>query len=407
LVALPVALSGQLKQGRGVTGRVVRIRLPRKGTLSLAEVQVVSAGKEVSRGGKARQSSTAYDGEASRAIDGKTDGAFGSGTITHTNENEDEPWWEVDLGSDLPLDTISVWNRTDENGHFVDRMDGFELSVLDSAGTEVFKKSSIPASLTAVNVALEGNSLDSLRRQILNTLLATQIEPQKLFLTLADMIGKQDLVAASARAIRQLPREAWGKPQAAGIVTGITSWAAEVPSAARTSTEFVEALQLAEELRALLPADQAAAARKGFEGLSVPVIQIKAVREQLRFDRTRIIVEAGKPFEVVFENPDAMPHNLVFLTPGSRKPVAETVQTFPPDKLDGLGRAYVPDNDPRVIAATKLLASGSSETLRITAPAAEGTYEFICSFPGHWNLMAGTLIVTKDPAGYLLAHPER
>jgi len=407
VASLPESLSVQLKQSRGVTGRVVRISLPRQGTLSLAEVQVLSEGKEVSRGGKARQSSTAYDGDASRAIDGKTDGSFSSATITHSNENEDKPWWEVDLGGDLPLDSISVWNRTDEEGRYVERMDGFELTVLDSVGSEVFRKSAIEAAATAVSVTLEGNSLDTLRRQIINTLVATKVEPEKLFLSLAEMIGKQDLVAASAGAIRQLPREAWAQPQAADIVAGITSWAAKVPSAARTSAEFVEALQLAEDLVALLPAEQAATARKSLAGLSVPVFQIKAVREQLRFDRTRIVVEAGKPFEVVFENPDAMPHNLLFLTPGSSKAVAETVQTYPPDKLDQLGRAYVPDNDLRVLAATKMLAAGGSETLRITAPDAQGTYEFICSFPGHWNLMTGTLIVTKDPAAYLLAHPEK
>lgn len=407
LSALPEALSSQLQAGRGVTGRVVRIGLPRQGTLSLAEVQVLSAGKEVSRSGKARQSTTAHGGDASRAIDGNTAGEFASGTITHTNENEEKPWWEVDLGADLPLDSISVWNRTDENGRFVERMEGFELSVLDAAGTEVFKQSSIPAAATAVTVALQGNQLDRIRSQIIDALLATKAEPEKLFLSLADMIVKQDLVATSARAIRQLPRSAWAQPKAAACVAAITTWAASVPSAARTSAEFVETLTLAGELVALLPAEQAAAAGKSLAGLSVPVFKIKAVREQLRFDRTRLVVEAAKPFEVVFENPDAMPHNLLFLTPGSRKDVAEAVQAYAPDKLDSLGRAYVPDKDARVLAATKLLAPGASETLRITAPEAEGTYEFICTFPGHWNLMSGDLIVTKDPAAYLLAHPEK
>jgi azurin/glucose/arabinose dehydrogenase len=407
LATLPEALSGQLQQGRGVSGRVVRISLPRKGTLSLAEVQVVSEGKEVSRSGKARQSSTAYDGAASRAIDGKTDGSFSSATITHTNENEQNPWWEVDLGADLPLDSVSVWNRTDENGRYVERMDGFELSVLDSTGSEVFKQSSIPAAATAVTITMEGNSRDTLRRQVVNALLATKADPEKLFLSLADMLAKQDLVAASARAIRQMPREAWAKPKAGAAIAGITTWAANVPTAARTSPEFLETLQLAEELVALLPAEQAAAARKSLSSLTIPVFRITAVREQLRFDRTRVVVAAGKPFEIVFDNPDAMPHNLLVLTPGTSKAVAETVQTFPPDKLDHLGRAYVPDNDPRVLAATKLLAPGASETLRITAPEAEGTYEFICSFPGHWNLMSGTLVVTKDPAAYLLADPEK
>src|SRR6185295_678952 len=70
--------------GRKTAGRYVRIELPRRGTLTLAEVQVFSDGRNIAPQGKARQSSTSNDGEASRAIDGKTDGAFASGGQTHT-----------------------------------------------------------------------------------------------------------------------------------------------------------------------------------------------------------------------------------------------------------------------------------------------------------------------------------
>ena len=47
--------------------------------------------------GQARQSSTGYGGDASRAIDGNTSGTFGSGGQTHTAENQKDPWWELDL----------------------------------------------------------------------------------------------------------------------------------------------------------------------------------------------------------------------------------------------------------------------------------------------------------------------
>ena len=41
-----------------------------------------------------------YGGDACRAIDGNTSGNFGDGGQTHTQENIDNPWWEVDLGSE-------------------------------------------------------------------------------------------------------------------------------------------------------------------------------------------------------------------------------------------------------------------------------------------------------------------
>jgi azurin len=65
----------------------------------------------------------------------------------------------------------------------------------------------------------------------------------------------------------------------------------------------------------------------------------------------------------------------------------------------------VPDKDPRVIGASKLLEAGQKETLQLTAPGDEGEYEFVCTFPGHWSVMRGKLIVTKDVDGYLKANP--
>jgi azurin len=115
-------------------------------------------------------------------------------------------------------------------------------------------------------------------------------------------------------------------------------------------------------------------------------------------------VEAGKPFEVIFENPDLMPHNIVFVQPGTLQAVATAVQTQAPDKLDSQGRAYVPDNDPRVWGASRMLEAGQKETLRLNAPQKEGIYEFVCTFPGHWAVMQGKLIVTKDVDAYLKAN---
>ena len=62
----------------------------------------------------------------------------------------------------------------------------------------------------------------------------------------------------------------------------------------------------------------------------------------MRYDTTRLVVEAGKPFEVILENGDFMPHNLVVTQPGSRKKVGEATMKMRPDQLDREGRAFVP-----------------------------------------------------------------
>jgi azurin len=39
-----------------------------------------------------------------------------------------------------------------------------------------------------------------------------------------------------------------------------------------------------------------------------------------------------------------------------------------------------------------MLGGGETTTIAFTAPAA-GTYDYICSFPGHYGMMKGKLIV--------------
>ena len=51
----------------------------------------------------------------------------------------------------------------------------------------------------------------------------------------------------------------------------------------------------------------------------MPVFIVRAVREQMRFDTPRIVVEPGKAIEIIFENPDFMPHNLVVVRPNTRE----------------------------------------------------------------------------------------
>jgi galactose oxidase len=58
------------------------------------------------------QSSTDFGGVPSRAVDGNTSGLWSTQSVTHT-ANENQPWWQVDLGSSSTLAQVNVWNRTD------------------------------------------------------------------------------------------------------------------------------------------------------------------------------------------------------------------------------------------------------------------------------------------------------
>ena len=61
----------------------------------------------IALGKKAYQSSTDYDGEASRAIDGNPDSNyFVTHTCTHTKSGAEE-WWEVDLIDAATISQVS------------------------------------------------------------------------------------------------------------------------------------------------------------------------------------------------------------------------------------------------------------------------------------------------------------
>jgi len=135
-------------------GRFVRVELPGADKiLSLAEVEVLSVGANVARGKPATQASTAYDGAAARAVDGTTSGVYTDNSVTHTATQAD-PWWEVDLGAEVPIDAIAVWNRTDSSVGA--RLAGARVVVLDAARQPVWQATLDQAPTPSTQLAPDG-----------------------------------------------------------------------------------------------------------------------------------------------------------------------------------------------------------------------------------------------------------
>lgn len=114
--------------------------------------------------------------------------------------------------------------------------------------------------------------------------------------------------------------------------------------------------------------------------------------DQMQFDKKELTVKAGQKVTLTLHHSGtlakaAMGHNWVLLKAGT------DVASFA-EKAVAAGEAneYIPTEGDAVIAHTGLIGGGESTTVEFTAPAA-GSYEFICSFPGHWSMMRGTLIV--------------
>lgn len=120
-------------------------------------------------------------------------------------------------------------------------------------------------------------------------------------------------------------------------------------------------------------------------------LRVQAVPNLMQFAPKELRVKAGKPVRIVFENPDLMPHNFVLIAPGSIDEVgllADELATAP----DGLAKHFVP-NSRKILHATPLVNPKGRSELSFTAPTQPGTYPYICTFPGHWRMMRGVLIV--------------
>lgn len=124
------------KRSNPPRARFVRIELPgEQRILSLAEVEVFAQGRNLAPEGRATQSSVAYGGPPELAIDGNTSGVFAEASVTHT-ATETDPWWRLDLGREVDLERLVLWNRTD--GNLEQRMAGVEVRLFDAVGAEVW-----------------------------------------------------------------------------------------------------------------------------------------------------------------------------------------------------------------------------------------------------------------------------
>jgi hypothetical protein len=135
--------------------RFARIELPGKGKmLQLAEVQVFSGKENIALKGTAKQSSQYAEGAAKRANDGRTNGDYAKGSVSHTADKEDNPWWEVDLMGTKSIDKLVVWNRTD--GDSGRRIEGFRVVLLDEKRQTVWSSAGNAAPAVQKEFAVTG-----------------------------------------------------------------------------------------------------------------------------------------------------------------------------------------------------------------------------------------------------------
>ena len=247
----------------------------------------------------------------------------------------------------------------------------------------------------------KGDSVE-VQRAAITAVSAVPGHDAETFSQLATLIISGTEREAAVASMQRIPRRAWPREKAGALVESLEAYLGKVEVDKRTEPDAVAAFQLATDLVSLLPPEQAGPAGKTLRALGVSVYVIRTIPEQMLYDKTSIVVEAGKPVSMILINDDTMPHNLVVTAPAAVEEVGTAAEKMPPD-ADAAGRLYVPDS-PKVLQATKLVEPGGQAKLSFTAPNEPGDYQYVCTFPGHWRRMVGALVVVKDVEAYLATH---
>jgi azurin len=113
--------------------------------------------------------------------------------------------------------------------------------------------------------------------------------------------------------------------------------------------------------------------------------------EGLKFNLPAFDVKPGAHVKLDFANTSDMLHNLVVVKPGTATKVGEQAMRL---GLDGAKLDYVPRTD-EVLYHTALLEPQKSEAIYFVAPTTPGEYPYVCTFPGHYVTMQGTMRVGR------------
>jgi azurin len=122
-------------------------------------------------------------------------------------------------------------------------------------------------------------------------------------------------------------------------------------------------------------------------------IVIKAITG-LQYDQLRIAIRPNQKLTLILKNDDDMAHNLVITKANRRLVVVDAVVKMG-DK--GAENNYLPTSKTDILVASQIVLPNGSETVVFQAPATEGVYSYVCTYPGHGYVMYGALYVTTKP----------
>ena len=117
-------------------------------------------------------------------------------------------------------------------------------------------------------------------------------------------------------------------------------------------------------------------------------IKIGTQGNQMKYDVAEIYAKTGSKLKVVFVNNatmDTMKHNIVFVKNKNQVKDIGEKSAKEPD--------YLVEDHEGIIAYTSMIGPGETTELIFDVPTKKGKYPFICTYPGHYGVMKGILVV--------------
>lgn len=136
---------------------------------------------------------------------------------------------------------------------------------------------------------------------------------------------------------------------------------------------------------------------KGFEKIDQEIV-ITTMEAKMMYDKASFSVKPNAKIKLVLKNLDSLPHNLIICTPGKRKggdKGKEVIDAVLKLGDKGVEQNWEPKGHPRILKSSGMVQPKEATTIFFKAPGKEGNYPYICTFPGHYQLMNGMMKVSK------------
>ena len=130
-------------------------------------------------------------------------------------------------------------------------------------------------------------------------------------------------------------------------------------------------------------------------------VSVNCVSERMLFSVREFTVKPGQPVKVVFMNGDATDHNFVIVKPGALADVGVAANLMAKDPRNANSDFIPREKGDLILHATSMIGptrSSQIDVLRFHAPDEPGLYPYVCTFPGHWIVMNGVMVVANSEA---------